>query len=129
VGSLRPTSEKGGFSVQEDAADIFIRARDDLVNAVSVLDEDISTYVEEYIFAKSNLDANGFDLNPTWKEEVCDLLIKEKRKKRRLSKDKIPLYRKDQSGHNSVYDPFKNRIESRIEEHTEEHIPHTAARA
>ncbi|MHA2112775.1 MAG: hypothetical protein ACW98W_14940 [Candidatus Hodarchaeales archaeon] len=115
--------------MQEDAADIFIRARDDLVNAVSVLDEDISTYVEEYIFAKSNLDANGFDLNPTWKEEVCDLLIKEKRKKRRLSKDKIPLYRKDQSGHNSVYDPFKNRIESRIEEHTEEHIPHTAARA
>ena len=64
--------------MQEDADDIFIRARDDLVNAVSVLDEDISTYVEEYIFAKSNLDANGFDLNPTWKEEVCDLLIKEK---------------------------------------------------
>ena len=66
--------------MQEDAADIFIRARDDLVNAVSVLDEDISTHVEEYIFAKANLDANGFDLNPTWKEEVCDLLIKEKRK-------------------------------------------------
>lgn len=114
--------------MQEDAADIFIRARDDLVNAVSVLDEDISTYVEEYIFAKANLDANGFDLNPTWKEEVCDLLIKEKRRKRKLSKDEMPLYRKDQSGHNSVYDPFKNRIESRIEEHTEEHIPHTAAR-
>jgi len=128
VESLRPTSEKGGFSVQEDAADIFIRARDDLVNAVSVLDEDISTYVEEYIFAKANLDANGFDLNPTWKEEVCDLLIKEKRKKRKLSRDEMPLYRKDQSGHNSVYDPFKNRIKSRIEEHTEEHIPHTAAR-
>ena len=114
--------------MQEDAADIFIRARDDLVNAVSVLDEDISTYVEEYIFAKANLDANGFDLNPTWKEEVCDLLIKEKRRKRKLSKDEIPLYRKDQRGHNSVDDPFKNRIESRIEEHTEEHIPHTAAR-
>ena len=79
--SLRPTSEKGGFSVQEDAADIFIRARDDLVNAVSVLDEDISIYVEEYVFAKANLDVNGFHLNPTWKEEVCDLLIKEKRKK------------------------------------------------
>ena len=71
--------------MQEDAADIFIRARDDLVNAVSVLDEDISIYVEEYVFAKANLDVNGFHLNPTWKEEVCDLLIKEKRKNKTLS--------------------------------------------
>ena len=126
--SLRPTSEKGGFSVQEDAADIFIRARDDLVNAVSILDEDISTYVEEYIFAKSNLDVNGFDFNPTWKEEVCDLLIKEKRKKKILSREEKALLRLDKRGHNSVDDPFKNRIKSRIEEHTDEHIPHTAAR-
>ena len=67
-------------------------------------------------------------MNPTWKEEVCDLLIKEKRKKRILSSEEKALLRLDKRGHNSVEDPFKNRIKSRIEEHTDEYIPHTAAR-
>ena len=48
----------------EDAADIFIRARDALIESVDK-DVDIDSSMQEYMLAKANLVENGFDYEPT----------------------------------------------------------------
>ncbi len=63
----------------EDAADIFIRARDALIESVDK-DVDIDSSVQEYMLAKANLVAHGFDYEPTWREMLCDNLIKNEKR-------------------------------------------------
>lgn len=59
--------------MREDAADTFVRARDNLLASINDF-TDIESSLAEYTFAKANLDAHEFELEKTWKEDVCDFL-------------------------------------------------------
>jgi len=100
--------------VYEDAADIFIRARDALIESVDN-DVDIDSSMREYIFAKSNLRAHGFDYDPTWREMMCDNLVKQERRERFVPsseyKRKLRVSRRE---HHKGHLPRTNHFAGRI---------------
>ena len=59
----------------EDAADVFVRARDALIDSVND-DVDIESSISDYILAKANLEAHDFTPGHTWREILCDTLVK-----------------------------------------------------
>ncbi len=98
----------------EDAADIFIRARDALIESVDN-DVDIDSSMREYIFAKSNLRAHGFDYDLTWREMMCDSLVKQEGRERFVPsseyKRKLREERREQhKGHLPRTNHFAGRI-------------------
>ena len=59
----------------DDAVSIFVKARDDLL--LSICDgNDIADSVDDYLLAKSNLQAEGFEPDETWRERFCDTFVK-----------------------------------------------------
>ena len=63
----------------EDAADVFVRARDALIDSVND-DVDIESSISDYMLAKANLEAHDFAPGHTWREILCDTLVKEENK-------------------------------------------------
>jgi hypothetical protein len=61
--------------VYEDAADVFVRARDALIDSVND-DVDIESSISDYVLAKANLEAHDFSPGHTWREILCDTLVK-----------------------------------------------------
>lgn len=59
----------------EDAADVFVRARDALIDSVND-DVDIESSISDYVLAKANLEAHDFSPGHTWREILCDTLVK-----------------------------------------------------
>ena len=57
--------------MREDAPDVFIRERDNLLK--SMFDgQDVDLSVGNYLLAKDNLFAHGFEPDITWRERTCD---------------------------------------------------------
>ncbi len=131
--------------MREDAADTFVRARDNLL--VSINDfTDIESSLVEYTFAKANLDLHEFELEKTWKEDVCDFLadsiIKNesgftktkltRQQKRELRSARHQGHASRRAGSPSSH--WHKRIVSHVEkdlplDDREEHIKHRLARS
>ena len=59
----------------EDSVSTFIEARDSLL--LSIIDGlDIDDSVDEYVFAKSNMQISGFSHDVTWRENICDSFVR-----------------------------------------------------
>ena len=59
----------------DDVVSVFVKARDELL--LSIVDyNDVEESVEEYLFAKSNLEASKFEPDITWREQICDSFVK-----------------------------------------------------
>lgn len=95
----------------DDAVSVFVKSRDELL--LSILDgKDIDDSINEYLFAKSNLEISGFEPDITWKERICDSFVKsngvfltDAERKRRVA---------EQSDHHlSEKTPWRNRVKSR----------------
>ncbi len=57
--------------MQEDATDVYLRERDNLLK--SMFDgQDVDLSVGNYLIAKENLLAHGFEPDVTWKENICN---------------------------------------------------------
>ena len=100
----------------DDAVSVFVKARDELL--LSIVDRnDVDDSVEEYLFAKSNLEASDFEPDITWRERICDSFVKgseafisDVERERRIA---------EQSNHHlSVRQPWRTRVKSRGNEPT-----------
>ena len=59
----------------EDSVSTFIEARDQLL--LSILDGlDVEDSIEEYVFAKANMEAEDFSHDITWRENICDSFVR-----------------------------------------------------
>ena len=131
--------------MREDAADTFVRARDNLLASINDF-TDIESSLVEYTFAKANLDSHEFELEKTWKEDVCDFLadsiIKNesgftktkltRQQKRELRSARHQGHASRRAGSPSSH--WHKRIVSHVEkdlplDDREEHIKHRLARS
>jgi hypothetical protein len=99
--------------VYEDSVSTFIEARDQLL--LSILDGlDVEDSIEEYVFAKANMEAEDFSHDITWRENICDSFVRKQYIPKEEYQQQISF---DNDRHLSTKQPWRNRVKGRGTSH------------